>query len=91
MTTIPTEAWQVLEDAADRQRAQLGIVGEATARAWLDFWTREQAAGIEPTTNDTDLTQRLALFVHGHEPPALFRRRGLAIARQLVLALHEGE
>ena len=82
--TIPVEAWQVLEDAADRQRAQLGIVGEATARAWLDFWRREQSAGIEPTTTDNDLAQRLALFCHGQEPPALFRRRGLAMARRLV-------
>ena len=82
--TIPVEAWQVLENAADRQRSQLGIVGEETARAWLDFWRREQAAGIEPTTTDNDLTQRLALFVHGQEPPALFRRRGLAMARRLV-------
>ena len=88
--TIPVEAWQVLEDAADRQRAQLGIVGEETARAWLDFWLREQSAGIEPTTNDIDLVQRLALFVHGHEPPALFRRRGLAMARRLV-AERKGE
>ena len=84
MTAIPTEAWQVLEDLADRQRARWGIVGKATARAWLDFWLREQAAGIEPTTNDNDLVQRLALFVHGHEPPALFRRRGRAMARRLV-------
>ena len=84
MTTIPIEAWQTLEDAADRQRSQLGMVGEATARAWLDFWRREQPAGIEPTTNDNDLVQRLALFCHGQEPPALFRRRGLAMARRLV-------
>ncbi len=84
MTTIPIEAWQVLEGAADRQRSQMGIVGEETARAWLDFWTREQSAGIEPTTNDIDLVQRLALFVHGPQPPALFRRRGLAMARRLV-------
>ena len=82
--TIPVEAWQVLEDAADRQRSQMGIVGEETARAWLDFWRREQSAGIEPTTNDNDLVQRLALFCHGQEPPALFRRRGLAMARRLV-------
>jgi hypothetical protein len=81
---IPIAAWETLEASADRQRAQLGIVGKETARAWLDFWTREQSAGIEPTTNDTDLTQRLALFCHGHEPPAIFRRRGLAMARRLV-------
>ena len=84
MTTIPIEAWQVLEADAACQRLQMGIVGEATARAWLDFWRREQSAGIEPTTTDNDLVQRLALFVHGHEPPALFRRRGLAMARRLV-------
>ena len=82
---LPVEAWQQLEDAASRQRHQAGLCGEQTARTWLDFWRREQAAGIEPQTTPEDMVRRLALFIHGNDPTSTHRRRGLALARRLVL------